>query len=154
MLDFLSFPFTFSIAAITLGSLAFTSALFSASLARWCFPDVDFSTLTAGGSWPSTPLLATLTTLATFQAHCFLDFVAYCCHLVPCVVDVRLYDEVNWPFSHRIHWAQYCICATTTSLHKRTHVQSWMTFKNTEISAQPEFLKPIYLWVHRVIALI
>jgi len=33
MLDFLSFSFTFSIAAITLGSLAFTSALLGASLA-------------------------------------------------------------------------------------------------------------------------
>jgi len=30
-----------------------------------------------------------------FQAHYFLDFVAYCCHLFPCVVDVRLFDEVN-----------------------------------------------------------
>jgi len=28
-------------------------------------------------------------------AHCFLDFVAYCCHPVPCVVDVRLFDEEN-----------------------------------------------------------
>jgi len=34
MLDFLFFSFTYSIAAITLGSLAFTSALLSASLAR------------------------------------------------------------------------------------------------------------------------
>jgi len=34
MLDFLSFSFTYSIAAITLGSLAFTSTLLSASLAR------------------------------------------------------------------------------------------------------------------------
>jgi len=33
MLDFLSFSFTYSNAAITLGSLAFTSALLSASLA-------------------------------------------------------------------------------------------------------------------------
>jgi len=32
MLDFLSFSFTYSIAAITLGSLALTSALLSASL--------------------------------------------------------------------------------------------------------------------------
>jgi len=34
MLDVLSFPYTFFIAAITLGSLAFTSTLLSASLAR------------------------------------------------------------------------------------------------------------------------
>jgi len=34
MLEFLSFSFTFSIAAITLGLLAFTSALLGASLAR------------------------------------------------------------------------------------------------------------------------
>ena len=53
-----------------------------------------------------------LATLAPFQAHCFLGFVAYCCHPVPCVDDVRLFDEVNWPFPHCIHWAQYCICAT------------------------------------------
>jgi len=33
-------------------------------------------------------------------------------------------------------------------------VQSWMTIKKTEISAQPEFLKPIYLCVHRGIVLI
>ena len=33
-------------------------------------------------------------------------------------------------------------------------VQSWMTIKKTEISAQHEFLKPIYLCVHRVIVLI
>jgi len=33
MLDFLSFSFTFSIAFITLGSLAYTFALLSASLA-------------------------------------------------------------------------------------------------------------------------
>ena len=30
------------------------------------------------------------------------------------------------------------------------HVQSWMTIKKTEISAQHEFLKPIYLCVYRV----
>ena len=29
-------------------------------------------------------------------------------------------------------------------------VQSWMTIKKTEISAQYEFLKPIYLCVYRV----
>ena len=33
-------------------------------------------------------------------------------------------------------------------------IQSWMTIKKTEISAQPEFLKPIYLLGHRVIVLI
>jgi len=33
-------------------------------------------------------------------------------------------------------------------------IQSWMTFQETEISAQPEFLKPIYLCVHIVIVLI
>ena len=30
------------------------------------------------------------------------------------------------------------------------HIQSWMTIKKTEISAQHEFLKPIYLCVYRV----
>ena len=34
------------------------------------------------------------------------------------------------------------------------YVQSWKTIKKTEISAQPEFLKPIYLCVYRVIELI
>ena len=34
------------------------------------------------------------------------------------------------------------------------HIQSWMTIKKTEISAQHEFLKPIYLCVHRGIVLI
>ena len=33
-------------------------------------------------------------------------------------------------------------------------IQSWMTTKKTEISAQHEFLKPIYLCVHRGIVLI
>ena len=33
-------------------------------------------------------------------------------------------------------------------------LQSWMTIKKTEISAQHEFLKPIYLCVHRGIVLI
>ena len=33
-------------------------------------------------------------------------------------------------------------------------LQSWMTIKKTEISAQHEFLKPIYLCVHRGIILI
>jgi len=33
-------------------------------------------------------------------------------------------------------------------------IQSWMTIKKTEISAQHEFLKPIYLCVHRGIVLI
>jgi len=33
-------------------------------------------------------------------------------------------------------------------------VQSWVTIKKTEISAQHEFLKPIYLCVHRGIVLI
>jgi len=33
-------------------------------------------------------------------------------------------------------------------------IQSWMTIKKTEISAQHEFPKPIYLCVHRGIALI
>jgi len=38
--------------------------------------------------------------LAPFQAHSFLDFVAYSgwFHPVPCVVDMRLFDGVNWPF--------------------------------------------------------
>jgi len=26
------------------------------------------------------------------------------------------------------------------------YIQSWMTLKKTEISAQPQFLKPIYLY--------
>jgi len=34
------------------------------------------------------------------------------------------------------------------------YIQSWMTNKKTEISAQHEFLKPIYLCVHRGIVLI
>ena len=34
------------------------------------------------------------------------------------------------------------------------YIQSWMTIKKTEISAQHEFLNPIYLCVHRVIVLI
>ena len=34
------------------------------------------------------------------------------------------------------------------------YIQSWMTIKKTEISAQHEFLKPIYLCVHRGIVLI
>ena len=34
-------------------------------------------------------------TLAPFQAHCFLDFVAYCFHPIPCFVEVRLFDKVN-----------------------------------------------------------
>ena len=59
MLNFLSFSFTFSIAAFALGSLAFASTLLSASLARWYLPDVIFRTFRAGGSWPSTPLLVT-----------------------------------------------------------------------------------------------
>ena len=33
-------------------------------------------------------------------------------------------------------------------------LQSWMTIKKTEISAQHEFLKPIYLCVHSGIVLI
>ena len=33
-------------------------------------------------------------------------------------------------------------------------VQSWINIKNTEVSAQPESLKPIYLCMHRVIVLI
>ena len=33
-------------------------------------------------------------------------------------------------------------------------LQSWMTIKKTEISAQHEFLKPIYLCLHRGIVLI
>jgi len=32
--------------------------------------------------------------------------------------------------------------------------QSWMTIKKTLILAQPEFLKPIYLGVHRIVVLI
>jgi len=93
----ISFSFTFSIAAFTLGSLAFTSVLLSASLTRRCLTDVNFRTVRAGGSWPSTPLLVTFATLALFQAHHFLDFVAYCCHvrLFGHVVDVRLFDDVN-----------------------------------------------------------
>ena len=35
-----------------------------------------------------------------------------------------------------------------------SRLQSWMTIKKTEISAQHEFLKPIYLRVHRGIVLI
>ena len=37
---------------------------------------------------------------------------------------------------------------------KRFGLQSWMTIKKTEVSAQHEFLKPIYLCVHRGIVLI
>jgi len=33
-------------------------------------------------------------------------------------------------------------------------IQSWMTIKKTEISAQHKFLKPIYLCLHRGIVLI
>ena len=33
---------------------------------------------------------------------------------------------------------------------KVKRLQSWMTIKKTEISAQHEFLKPIYLCVYRV----
>jgi len=46
---FYFFLFTFSMAAFTLGPLAFT---FSASLARWCLPDVDFRTFRAGAGRP------------------------------------------------------------------------------------------------------
>jgi len=109
------FFFQFSIANITLGSLAFTSTLLSASLARWCLPDVFFCTFRAGGRWPSIPVLVTLTTLEQFPAPCCLNFVTYWCHPVSCVVDVRLFNKVNWPFSYRIHWAQYCIYATCES---------------------------------------
>jgi len=35
-----------------------------------------------------------------------------------------------------------------------SHMQSWMTIKKAEISAQHEFLKPICLCVHRGIVLI
>ena len=115
ILDFLSFSFTVSIAAFKLGSLAFLSALLSASLTRWCLPEVDFRAFRAGGSWLSTPQLVKLALLTHFQAHCFLDFMSYCCHSGPSVVDVRLLDEVNWTFFDRIHWAQYCIYATCKS---------------------------------------
>ena len=59
------------------------------------FFDLVSRTFRAGGSWPLTPLLVTLATLAPFQAHCFVDFMTYRCHPVSCVVDVRLFDEVN-----------------------------------------------------------
>jgi len=34
---------------------------------------------------------------------------------------------------------------------KNRRIQSWMTIKKTRISAQPEFLKPIYLCLHRIV---
>ena len=37
--------------------------------------------------------------------------------------------------------------------YKYIHVQSWITIKKTEISAQHEFLKPIYLCLHGGIVL-
>ena len=39
-------------------------------------------------------------------------------------------------------------------IHIYKRIQSWMTIKKTEILAQHEFLKPIYLCVHRGIVLI
>ena len=39
-------------------------------------------------------------------------------------------------------------------IYMYSHMQSWMTIKKTEISAQHEFLKPIYLCMHRGIVLI
>jgi len=57
----------------------------------------------------------------------------------------------NHPFN--LSLLSLCVCdlfwQEMTSSHDEA-VQSWTTIKKTEISAQHEFLKPIYLCAYRV----
>jgi len=95
-------------------------------------------------------------------------------------LEVRLVDAIGKPFGHSIKvdsskflpklmkheedWMRMLKCRTKmwTTLTEvvllvhpeRIEIQSWMTIKKTEISAQHEFLKPICLCVHRGIVLI
>ena len=80
-----------------------------------------------------------------------------------CIHISSLYGYI-FPYSHHQSIIMVAFVTINSSLlpfieslcekkHFPVHVQSWMTIKKTEISAQPEFLKPIYLCVYRVIIL-
>jgi len=74
------------------------------------------------------------------------------------LISTRPIYYVTTPCGMPVTWARQRLCLRAwnkadgckgTRLQSR-YIHSWMTIKKTEISAQHEFLKPIYLCVYRV----
>jgi len=70
------------------------------------------------------------------------------------LASIRIECSPTSKFILRARSVSLCDMYVYIYIYVFLNIQSWMTIKKTVISAQHEFLKPIYLCVHRGIVLI
>jgi len=117
-------------------------------------------------SWVANTQLNHLTNASFFFCCCyktrksFLRLQVWAGSETPGSISTRAAQLFLQSYQRYTTAQNHSTCQLRLTLHKLTgwlaflDLQSWMTIKKTEISAQPDFLNPKYLCVHRDIGLI